>query len=63
MKKIQHTLVLVSFGLAFLLYLLDLTKITTKTGGVTIHLYPVAAFALLGLVLLWRMFKQRYTVR
>ena len=63
MKKTQLTLVLGCFGLAALLYLLDLSKITTSAGGVAINIYPAAAFALLGLVLLWRAIKMRNAVR
>lgn len=60
MKKTQLDLVIGCFGLAMLL-LLDLGKISTNTGGVNIHFYPVAAPALLVCVLFWRAFKKRPT--
>ena len=62
MKKTQLSLVLGCFGLTTILYLLDLVKITTSAGGVVINIYPAVGFTLLGLVLLWRAYKQRSTV-
>ena len=61
MKKTQIALVTGCFGLAMLLYLLDLAKISTSVGEVNINLYPSAGIALLGCVLLWRAFKQSTT--
>lgn len=61
MKKTQFALVIGAFGLAMALYLLDLVKISTQVGGVNIHFYPAAGFALLGGVLLWRAFKKQTT--
>jgi hypothetical protein len=55
MKKTQRIALCSCLGLAALLYLLDLSKITARAGGVAIDLYPAAALTLLGLVLLWRM--------
>jgi len=63
MKKIQFTLILACFGNAVILYLVNLSKITTSAGNVTIHIYPVAMFILFGLFLLWRAFKQRSVLR
>ena len=63
MKKTQLSLVLGCFGLSAILYLLDLVKITTSAGGVEINIFPAAGFALLGLVLMWRAYKQRDTIR
>ena len=61
MKKTQLVLVIGCFGLAMLLSILDLGKISTNAGGVNIHFYPVTASALLGCVLLWHAFKKRPT--
>jgi hypothetical protein len=61
MKKTQLALVTSCFGLAMVLSLLDVAKISTSIGGVNIHLYPSAGIALLGCVLLWRAFKQSTT--
>jgi len=61
MKKTQLAIVISCFVLATVLYLLDLAKISTRVGGVNIHFYPAAGFALLGCVLLWRAFKKRTT--
>ena len=58
MKKTQLTLVLGCFGLAVLLSLLDLFKITTSAGSVSIQIYPAAGLALLGALLLWRTLKK-----
>ena len=55
MKKTQLISIFGCLGLAALLYLLDLSKLTARAGVVAINLYPAAALALLGLVLLWRM--------
>ena len=63
MKKTQLSLVLGCFGLAAILYLLDIVKITTSAGGVKINIYPAAGVALLGVVLLWRAYKQRDIAR
>jgi len=63
MKKIRLTLAICCFGLATLLYLLDLSKITTGAGEVGIQIYPTAAFALLGLILVWQAFKHRKAFR
>ena len=63
MKKTQLALIISCFGLAMLLFLLDLGKISTSAGGVNIHFYPAGAFALLGCVLLWRAFKKLTTCR
>ena len=55
MKKTQITLAAVSFGLALIFYLLDQTKFVYAFSGRSIQIYPVAFFALLGLLLLIRM--------
>lgn len=63
MKKIQLALIIACFGLAALLALLGLSKFTTSASGTTIHIYPAAAFALLGLVLLWRAVSKQFAGR
>jgi len=59
MKKTQFALIISCFGLAAVLYLLDLAKISTRAGGVNINFYPAVGLALLGCVLLWRALKKR----
>jgi len=59
MKKIQLIITLSCFGIAVILYLANLSKITTSAGSLTIQVYPVATFILLGLFLLWRAIKQQ----
>jgi len=63
MKKIQLLIVLSCIPLAGLLYLLDMSSISTYVGQVEVNIYPVAGVILLALVLLWRAFKQQNVVR
>ena len=54
MKKAQTTLIVLSFGLALILYLFDQTKFVYVTDGQTVQIYPVAFLALIGAWLLIR---------
>ena len=56
MKKTQTLLIVLSFGLALMLYILDMTKFVHVADGTTIQIYPAAFFALIGLWLLIRAF-------
>jgi len=61
MKKTQTTLIILSFGLALILYLLDMTKFIYAAGGLNIQIYPAAFFALLGIWLLIRASTKKQT--
>jgi len=63
MKKTQFLIALGCIPLAALLYLLDMSKITTNAGSVEVNIYPVAGVLLLAIVLLWRAMIQKITVR
>jgi len=56
MKKTQTTLIILFFGLALVLYLLDLTKYVYTIGARTVQVYPATFFLLLGVWLLIRAF-------
>ena len=61
MKKIQFLIALGCIPLAGLLYLLDMSKVSTNVGSVEVNIYPVAGVMLLALVLLWRAMIQKKT--
>ena len=61
MKKTQIPLIVLSFGLALSLYLLDLTKLVYSAGELNVNIYPAAFFALLGAWLLMRAFTKKQT--
>lgn len=45
---------LASLVLAFIIYLVDLTRFSFFAGSTSVRIYPAAFFALLGLVLIFR---------
>lgn len=57
MKMSRFIPMLTCFGLAAGLYLLDQYKIILVAGRLNIQIYPVVAFTLLGLILLWHTVK------
>jgi len=61
MKKTRISLIVLSFGLALSLYLLDLSKFAYSVGELNVKIYPAAFFALLGAWLLIRAFTKKQT--
>jgi hypothetical protein len=61
MKKTRISLIVLSFGLALSLYLLDLTQFAYRVGELHVNIYPAAFFALLGAWLLVRAFMKKQT--
>lgn len=62
MNKFKFIVVLSYFGLAVLLNLLNLSKISFSAEGVTINIYPAIALILLLLVLVWRKLQKGWAV-
>lgn len=61
MKKTRISLIVLSFGLALSLSLLDLSKFAYSVGELQVNIYPAAFFALLGAWLLIRAFTKKQT--